>query len=301
MPAPARDGWLDRPQRRRLRRALFQVHLWLGVALGLYIVLISVSGSAVVFRRELNLWLVPHRVAVIDGARLSKAQLGAVAQSIYPDYEIGRVGESPRRDRPVSIELRRGGESKERLFDPYTGRDLGDSYPRLLRAVEWLVSLHDDLLSDQLGRRINGICAALVVGLVATGAVIWWPGRRRWLMSVVPKRGANAPRFMWQLHSVIGFWSFALLAIWALTGIYFAFPEPFEWLLDVFDDDISDFHRPGEWLLLGMIKLHFGRFGGLGVRVLWTLLGLLPAVLFVTGFTLWWRRVVRRRLSRFGA
>jgi uncharacterized iron-regulated membrane protein len=260
-------------------------------------VLISVSGSAVVFRRELNLWLVPRRVAVIDGARLSKDELGAAARSLYPGYEVARIGESPRLDRPVSIMLQRGADSKERLFDPYTGLDLGDSYPPVLRAVEWLVSLHDDLLAGQTGRRVNGIGAALVMGLVATGAVIWWPGRRRWVTSVVPKRGAHAPRLMWQLHSVIGFWSFVLLGIWALTGIYFAFPEPFESLIDAFDDDLTDFHRPGEWLLLGMIKLHFGRFGGLGIRVLWTLLGLLPAVLFVTGFTLWWRRVVRRRLG----
>jgi uncharacterized iron-regulated membrane protein len=29
--------------------------------------------------------------------------------------------------------------------------------------------------------------------------------------------------------------------------------------------------------------------------VLWFVLGLLPAALFVTGFVLWWTRVVRRR------
>jgi uncharacterized iron-regulated membrane protein len=294
-PAPRSDGWLDRPQQRPLRKLLFQVHLWLGIATGLYIVLISVSGSAVVFRRELNLWLVPHRIAVVDGARLSKTELSAAALAIYPGYRVARVGEPPRQDRPVSIELERGGESKERLFDPYTGRDLGDSFPPVLRAVEWLVSLHDDLLGGTAGRRVNGIGAAIVIGLVATGAVIWWPGRRRWLTSVVPKRGRNAPRLMWQLHSVLGFWSFALLAIWALTGVYFAFPEPFERLIDAFDNDPNDFYRPGEAVLLGMIKLHFGRFGGLTIRVLWTLLGLLPALLFITGFTLWWRRVVRRK------
>lgn len=297
MRAPARNGWLDRPQQRPLRRLLFQVHLWIGIATGVYVVLISVSGSAVVFRRELNLWLVPHRVAVVEGARLSQEELSAAALSLYPGYEVARIGEPRPPNRPVAIELRRGGEAKERLFDPYTGRDLGDSYPRVLRVVEWLVSLHDDLLAGPVGRRINGIGAVLVMGLIATGAVIWWPGRRRWVTSLAPKRGANAPRVMWQLHSIIGFWSFALLAIWALTGIYFAFPEPFEWLIDAVDGDLDDFERPGEGLLLGMIRLHFGRFGGLGIRVLWTLLGLLPAVLFVTGFTLWWRRVVRRRMA----
>ncbi|HEU4618233.1 MAG TPA: PepSY-associated TM helix domain-containing protein, partial [Gammaproteobacteria bacterium] len=303
-PAPRRGDWLDRPQQRPFRKLLFQIHLWLGIATGLYVVVISVSGSAAVFRREANRWLVPQRVEVIDGARLSTADLAAAARALYPGYDVARVGEPVRRDRPVLVELRRPGQSnvsKERLFDPYTGRDLGNSYPALLRAVEWAVRLHDDLLGGIVGRRVNGIGGALVLGLAATGAVIWWPGRRRWVASVVPKRGVNAPRIVWQLHSVVGLWSFVLLALWAATGVYFAFPEPFEALIDAFDDDPSDFYRPGEAALLGMIKLHFGRFGGLGIRVLWTVLGLLPAVLFVTGFMVWWRRVVRKRLRAGGA
>ena len=44
-----------------------------------------------------------------------------------------------------------------------------------------------------------------------------------------------------------------------------------------------------------VIAFHFGRFGGLEVRITWAILGLAPAVLFITGFILWWRRVVRPR------
>jgi uncharacterized iron-regulated membrane protein len=33
------------------------------------------------------------------------------------------------------------------------------------------------------------------------------------------------------------------------------------------------------------------------VKVAWIVLGLVPAVLFVTGFVTWWVRVVRRRTA----
>ena len=46
--------WIQQPQRFWVRKALFQVHLWVGIGIGLYIVLISVSGSMVVYRRELS-------------------------------------------------------------------------------------------------------------------------------------------------------------------------------------------------------------------------------------------------------
>lgn len=45
--------WLTRPQDVWLRKALFQIHLWTGVGIGLYIFMISVTGSILVFRREL--------------------------------------------------------------------------------------------------------------------------------------------------------------------------------------------------------------------------------------------------------
>ena len=42
-----------------LKRAFFQVHLWIGIGIGLYVMLISVSGSAIVFRREMDRALCP--------------------------------------------------------------------------------------------------------------------------------------------------------------------------------------------------------------------------------------------------
>ena len=46
--------WLRQPQRVWLRRASFQIHLWIGLALGLYIVMLSVTGSVLVYRNELD-------------------------------------------------------------------------------------------------------------------------------------------------------------------------------------------------------------------------------------------------------
>jgi len=43
---------------------------------------------------------------------------------------------------------------------------------------------------------------------------------------------------------------------------------------------------------------HTGNFGGWPVKVLWSVLGLVPALLFVTGALMWWTRVVRKKLGR---
>src|SRR5215469_11220173 len=46
--------WVHHPQNLLFRKILFQVHLWVGIAVGLYVAAISLSGSAIVYRREIS-------------------------------------------------------------------------------------------------------------------------------------------------------------------------------------------------------------------------------------------------------
>src|ERR1700677_227594 len=48
-----RPSWRDKPQHTLLRKALFQLHLWSGLILGVYIVVVCASGSALVFRNDI--------------------------------------------------------------------------------------------------------------------------------------------------------------------------------------------------------------------------------------------------------
>src|SRR2546426_10322035 len=45
--------WLHQPQKIWLRKMSFQVHLWAGIGAGLYIFVVCVTGSALVFRPEM--------------------------------------------------------------------------------------------------------------------------------------------------------------------------------------------------------------------------------------------------------
>jgi len=46
--------WLEHPEKAGVHRALFQIHLWVGMLAGMYIFVMSLSGSAIVFRNELE-------------------------------------------------------------------------------------------------------------------------------------------------------------------------------------------------------------------------------------------------------
>src|SRR5437879_6170187 len=120
------EQWVRRPQNVWLRKALFQIHLWTGIGVGLYVVLISVSGSAIVFRNELYKSLGPGpKTVAVSGARLTQSELRQAAHRAYPGYSVTFVFEAKSPNQATEIWMERAGTKKQRLFDPYTGRDLG--------------------------------------------------------------------------------------------------------------------------------------------------------------------------------
>ena len=66
-----------------------------------------------------------------------------------------------------------------------------------------------------------------------SGAVIWWPGFKNMRRGLLLRWNTSWKRFNWNLHSVIGFWSFCFVFMWALSGVYLVFPEPFYRVIDV--------------------------------------------------------------------
>jgi uncharacterized iron-regulated membrane protein len=293
-----RERVLRQPQSLWIRKAVFQIHLWTGIGVGLYIVVVCLSGSAIVFRRELMRTFANRpQISAHDAStpRLTEDQLRAAAERAYPDYRVTKVWRGRSGNVGVDIWMERGKADKKHLFDPYTGRDLGETTPRGVRTVDWFVSLHDDLLGGFRGRAVNGIGAVFLTVLCVTGAIIWWPGTKTWRRSLNVQWNAGWKRMNWDLHSAIGFWTFALVLMWAVSGIYLVFPQPFSALIDYLEppDATSLAPRVGDVATEWLAKLHFGRFAGVKTKTLWTVMGLIPPALFVTGALMWWNRVLR--------
>jgi uncharacterized iron-regulated membrane protein len=170
--------------------------------------------------------------------------------------------------------------------------------------IDWLVSLHDDLLGGMNGRIVNGVGAILLALLCVTGAIIWWQGSRKWRRGLTVQWNAGWQRINWDLHSALGFWAFIAVLLWAVSGIYLVFPHPFGALVDFLEplDPNSLMPRRGDIALEWLAKLHFGRFAGIKTKWTWAILGAIPPVLFITGAVMWWNRVLKPfRRSRLAA
>jgi uncharacterized iron-regulated membrane protein len=323
--------WLRQPQRVWLRRAAFQIHLWVGLLIGLYVVVLSLSGSVLVYRNELDRYLATPRATFNEQARAMNAdQLRAAAEDIYPGWQVTNIyeGQTTRRvarggsgpagagagrgrgrgnrppDPTALITVERAGEKKERLFDPYNGQDLGDSTTRGQFFVLWLVRLHDELLLDRPdGPWWNGLLSFVFTVLVLTGAIVWWPGVARWKRSLGVTWRAGWRRINWDLHSALGFWLFPFMLMWGISGWYLGMPEPLTNLVERFSDPDGVYgERPGDIALAWLSRLHFGRWRDPGwgpwLKATWAIVGVVPAIMLVTGVVMWWNRKIRHRAAR---
>jgi uncharacterized iron-regulated membrane protein len=292
---------LRQPRTVLIRKIAFQIHLWIGLAIGLYVVVLSLTGSALVFRREMDRAFAPDR-PVRDPARqvMTVDALTEAARRAYPDYPVAFVGQVQRRSPVIQIDFTGpAGETIEREFSAYTGEDLGDPFPASSEWLLWLVSLHDDLLltRNQSGRFWNGVGSILATLLCITGAIVWWPGIASWRRAISVKRKASWKRVTFDLHSALGFWFFAIIFIWAVSGIYLSLPSATMDAVNFFfgpqPDQLQNV-RVVDVVIEWMVRLHFGRWRSHTLKAVWVIIGLLPAAMFVTGFLMWWNRVVKK-------
>src|SRR5215510_1128077 len=303
--------WIRQPQSTRLRKAIFQVHLWTGIGVGLYVLLVSVTGSVLVWRNELAFAATRDPIIVNgSGPRLTDEQLKAAATRAYPGYSVISINRAENPDQAVDVLLERRTVQRARLFHPYTGQDLGDSVPLGFQLIRGLLDLHDNLLGGETGRRVNGIGALMLVVLSCTGIVVWWPGISTWRQSLIVRRNVGWRRFMWNLHSMIGFWSLGFIFLFGISGAYLGNPAIFQDFADRLEPLTQENagERTVDWVISWLAYLHFGRIGSIAIpcsvrsglcdwttKAFWAVLGLAPAAMFVTGAVMWWNRVVRKK------
>jgi uncharacterized iron-regulated membrane protein len=67
---------------------------------------------------------------------------------------------------------------------------------------------------------------------------------------------------------------------------------------EVIQTESSERWTLGERLALASYSVHFGDFGGRWTKTLWVALGLIPAFLTITGYLMWWNRVLSKKWAQ---
>ena len=199
------------------------LHTWIGIVSGLFLSVIALSGSVILFRAEFERAAMPPHSGGMH--HVSVDQAAAAVGRLRPEAPVRRVRIPADADDPYVFQVQSSGKRTERLVvDSSTAQVVGSIQPNW---VDWMVDLHRNLLSGTTGRSIVGGFGIVLFTLSATGLVMWLTGARNWRAWVSVRRRGSRVRFNYELHRAAGLWSYAFLALISFTGIELAYPNAF--------------------------------------------------------------------------
>lgn len=215
--------------RSRLRQLWFQIHKWIGLALALLIVPISLTGSALVWHDWLDERLNPERAATAAPSLAPSAYAAAARRLARPGERLSSLA-FPRESGPVVATLARSGQPaggrpvRTLLYLDPASAGLLDRTASDQGAVRVLHVLHGSLMVPGVGRQIVGWVGVAMLVSSLTGLWLWWPLSGRFTRGLKWRRRATTSA---NLHHQGGFWIVVPLAILSFTGAWISFPAFF--------------------------------------------------------------------------
>ncbi len=211
-----------------LKQAVGKVHLWLGLASGLVVFIVSLTGAIFTFQDEIRDLTEPWRtVAANSAAPLRPSRLQAAALARHPGVQKEATWVTyfgPERSATVFFTDPTGVPTQVYL-DPHTGRvlkeqDLRYHFFSIVQAIHMTL-----LLPEAVAKWVVGGSVVIFVLMLGTGLVLWWPRRRQERRQrLTIKWNARWRRVNYDLHNVLGFYAASVAGLLALTGLLMVFP-----------------------------------------------------------------------------
>lgn len=346
-------------------KRVFLWHHWCGLIVGVFLLIMSISGAILAFTDEIEgayeaKWL---EVENPSGHFSIDASFPAIKQ-LYPDWEFRLYG-TPGEDEALVYDLRKGGEIKKVFAHPVTGQVLHIENNVHQQLHRQLLTLHYTLYAGTTGKAVVFVIGVLFLITLLTGLYIYRKAILKVLLFRVQLNRKTSRSFYSSLHRIVGVWSLLFNVLIVVTGLFISgnialtalkgsapkkatqtlkiasidaiktgivnqYPHFTIHLIRVaagsntvqlsgtFSDDpfyygkyYSRFYVDGEsgalqkkeWLkeqtpfkkwqsISG--PLHFGNYGGLPIKIIYSILGLMPGLLSITGFYVWRKRKQKR-------
>lgn len=210
-----------------LRRINDWFHLWIGIASGIPVIIISFTGALLVFEQEIKAHIIYgkwwHITPPSNTAPLPPSEIYTRVKAQAPAYQFHRFwyyGDNA----PVKITP---SNSDSLLFvNPYSGKILAEvDHEDMFHFIQ---DGHTELwMSRTVGVQVVRWSTAIFFFLLITGLVLWLP--KKWNKKTVKdsftiRWSAKLKRINYDLHNVLGFYSLLLALLITLTGLVMSFP-----------------------------------------------------------------------------
>ncbi|TPH18135.1 PepSY-associated TM helix domain-containing protein [Litorilituus lipolyticus] len=225
-----------------IRKIFFWFHLILGCSAALFIFLMSVTGVALTYERQMiQIAEQSDYVTPLTEQQLSLPLAEIVKKvDLLPVKKVASIQLKNNPNAPIVI---REGRKTLAYLDPYTGESLSSPGEGTKLFLKKLRAFHRWLTFDgsfsETGRWVNGIANVIFIVLVLSGIYLWLPKRfkirsfkqKLTLTGNYPSKQAR--NYQW--HNVFGIYVVPVLLVVVITAIFFSF----DWPGKVLKDNVS--------------------------------------------------------------
>lgn len=210
-----------------LRKRIRQLHLMLGLAAGLVVFVVGLTGTAFVFMEEIMDFVNRDALTVpVPGTpRRSADELITSYQRQFPKQNIVRYSTYRDPARSVYILGFGPGELQNAYLNPYSGQ-LIKAERATITFFFYDVMVHTTLLLGQRwGKGVIGVSTVIFTLQLLGGLVLWWPRGRKAAVrnALLVKAGASRKRRIFDLHNIWGFYGLPYALVMALTALFMAY------------------------------------------------------------------------------
>jgi uncharacterized iron-regulated membrane protein len=209
----------------KLRKLLFWCHLVTGCAVGIVILIMSVTGALLAFERQCIAAMNARYVSTphAGGISIESIVRGAVDPAAKPLPSV-----TIQADPNAAVRLSFGRE-RVLFLDRSTGARLGEESGGLQSFFGTIERIHRSLggeLRNSPGRNITGVCNLAFLFLVVSGFYLWFPKKfsaQSFRLGLWFKKDLQGRARDLNWHKTIGFWSAIPLFFIVLTGVIMSY------------------------------------------------------------------------------
>ena len=227
-------------KKKSVKQWIGKLHLWLGMASGSIVLILSVTGCIYVFSVEITEAL-RNDVMYVSEVKQNTIPVSKLwddtQKKIGDKIKISNVKVSNNPEKTYIFGCYQGNENAWNYFgtidyyqsvyvDPYSGEILA-VYDEEIDFFNIVKYLHWSLLfSTAIGQQIVGWATFIFVIMLITGIILWWPknkAARKQRFKFQWKESTQWKRKNYDIHNIFGFYIATIAIIIAFTGMVWAF------------------------------------------------------------------------------
>ncbi|WP_133470145.1 PepSY-associated TM helix domain-containing protein [Paraglaciecola marina] len=215
------------------RKLFFWFHLIIGCSAAIFIFLMSFTGVALTYERQViqsaqkaNFPVAPSK----NASRLALDKIVFIAKS-YPTKQASTISFSKQHNAPFVI---KDGRKTLAYLNPFSGEEIAEPGQGTREFMGKVRAFHRWLTLDgkfsETGRWVNGIANIIFFLLALTGLYLWLPSRfkkrafKQKLILTKEHPSKQARNYQW--HNTFGFYMAPILIVVIFTAFFFSFKWP---------------------------------------------------------------------------